>query len=546
VVLKYGGTFNCKDIIEAFSTKVAKIEAPVKVCLIFPPGDFSACILPSQKDQKVLKRLAGFWNLDLRTPVFSDSETSYNALVQAIIMNSRLKKISQELVDDYNVKESSLKDRSNIVRTLRSMKLKKSGPLDLAEFPKAEAALKGTSDPELIPIPFAIPVDRYVKGILNELKSILNERMSHLAPLSPSFSVNSVFNEFFEKGRWSFLSKWLRDTFWIVNDNRNTNGRKEAWPLILEGWEPTSITNRHVAELISEKQGYHIKSHRYVPPGGNVICTRRHVLIGKNSLSNYAAMNSPHLDPKHTEGEFRKYISNLCGSQNNGQTVQVIGLEKKFNDTPLRIDSSGTKWLTRYARSIKINIFEGSYQPFFHLDLFITPGPIKEGKERIYLGEPQEDWVFRPLQFEKFLSQNRDMKSLENKWFKHLKKVLNQIHDQLERLDYEVVRIPIGFMVDFVSVTPIPFNNALIECLDGISGPNRIFLPHFEFNADYLPPEHIRSSVHFRHRSLWIKTALRDLFKHEFDEIIFMPFTFVPSSKGALRCSVNVLRRTVP
>ncbi len=319
------------------------------------------------------------------------------------------------------------------------------------------------------------------------------------------------------------------------------NSLKQSIPLLLESWNQPSIAIRNLAELISDHQGYHIQSTSLPLVGGDIIATPNGILIGKDSICPPQSRNQTY---SNTAAQIFKDKLQKIVTAPKGNIFE-IGTSIPIITLPLKLGGGGSTWWKEYSAILNggntshNSRYSYSFQPFFHIDLFVTPGPTVNNQTTLYVASMNTSWIYREESYLDELKSDDNLQELESKFIDSLERALDSIARnlcQIEGQPFRIKRLPTGLVINKEKILPLSFNNCLVECTAHF---NRIFIPRYTIIDD---PDYSSGTDEDL-----IKNELRDCFKDDFGEkIIFFPYQFSPSGKGALRCSVNVLRRTVP
>ena len=227
--------------------------------------------------------------------------------------------------------------------------------------------------------------------------------------------------------------------------------------------------------------------------GGNILALDGRVLVGKDlQVATPASVPDPEAELKFLTG---------------AKEVVPIGLKDPFK-----------------TKCLKFLQHEESWQPFFHLDLFLLPGGKQhDGKYLVFLGEVSREWTV-------------GLKNQHASDFSRLQEALEEIKAQLEELrdpQIEVCRLPLPLSIGQNRVMTYSFCNGLAE---QAGGKRRIWLPEFSISKRRRRLASILSSAAVEVRSRLGKHGIQTRFVHS-------DFTNTASEGGALHCSVKVLGR---
>jgi hypothetical protein len=148
-----------------------------------------------------------------------------------------------------------------------------------------------------------------------------------------------------------FHSIWAQDAYCVLNDHKG----------IISLLEPLFFTrggDHFIAEQIAAHTKIEIESTEYHVEGGNVLVGDNYALIGRDFLAESIRI-SGETAPQVTRG--------LC---------KVLGVEHLF-------------WIgSKKPLAFPLNVFQGTYQPVFHIDMYITLGGKTTGnKELVFVGD---------------------------------------------------------------------------------------------------------------------------------------------------------------
>ncbi len=213
-------------------------------------------------------------------------------------------------------------------------------------------------------------------------------------------------------------SIWAQDAYCVLND---AGGKT----IMMEPMEFCRYGDHYIAEQIAANTDIEIETTKYYLEGGNLLCGDDYALIGKDYL---------HESMTITGESERKITQNLKKALGVNHIVWV-GQDRKLK--------------------FPLEIYQGEYQPIFHIDMFITlAGKTTQGKELILVGDPRLA--------KKFLGQKPIPTVIAN--------AFDRIAKQLKtdrKLNCEVVRLPLDLWLDDDSDpstgTFLTYNNCLIE-----------------------------------------------------------------------------------
>jgi hypothetical protein len=290
---------------------------------------------------------------------------------------------------------------------------------------------------------------------------------------------------------WAY-SEFVQDAFLVLEDEL-------GHPVLLEG--ASASQSNSLAWHLAASLDCHLKPGLLDMEGGNILIGDDYALIGKNTLLGNLG-RATRLWGEPAQAHLEHYLRHVLGMRQ----VIWLGLEDAWD-----------------AKGFVSNGKE-AFQPFFHLDLFITLlGKDEEGKELVMLAEVAGEHV----------------QGLQDSDLSHLAALnlrLDEVAQQLAEVDvlatrpiFKVIRNKIGGRIiqsedGRRKFLPYAHNNALVECFDGIK---RIFLPSFPNQV------HLQASL------------ARQLSQLGFGQVHFIEhaFEFFAHRGGSLHCLSVVLRR---
>lgn len=191
-----------------------------------------------------------------------------------------------------------------------------------------------------------------------------------------------------------------------------------------------------VADQIAAETNIEIEITKYHLEGGNVLAGDDYIIVGKDYLHH----NERITGESHTE------ITNGFKKLFGVSEIIWLGFE-----SPLRFP---------------IDVPQGTYQPIFHIDMYVTlGGKTVEGKELVFVGDPELA--------KKILGQPAPSAEI----IQAFNKTAEFFESYSDDIEFEVVRLPL----DLWDVTPksgtfLTYNNCLIESFDNA---RNVYLPAY-------------------------------------------------------------------
>ena len=167
---------------------------------------------------------------------------------------------------------------------------------------------------------------------------------------------------------------------------------------------------------------------------------------------------------------------------------------------------------------------EDSFQPIFHLDMFLNFAGLDEsGKEIVLFGDPAMCIELGGLPSHPGVNPTEQVKKAIP--------IFKEVREQIEREGFRVIRLPLVFFNGIV----FSWNNCLVEV--GMNG-KFVYLPSYQTSAD-----HEQLNPTFRGLELYIE----NLYQHLGFEVIWFRhgrfFRTIAEHGGSLHCIVKVMRR---
>lgn len=240
--------------------------------------------------------------------------------------------------------------------------------------------------------------------------------------------------------------------------------------------------------------------------GGNVMRLADHLLLGRDiGLDNGIARSGPHLNPGRQDWEI---LGKRALEEFGGEKVVWVGCE--------RMASHGLKGLAIKSTP--------SWQPLFHLDLFMLPGGKgPDGQLRLFIGKIQnlETQSIRP----------EDLQSLQL-----LQAMLDEVETSLRQQisGVEIAHLPIMASVHEGSIAIESLCNGWVE----VGSQGRLaFLPDYRTH-----PHRDQYAV----RRAMLHDLAADTLAHWGFETRWVDMDFPNLSRhaGALHCAIKILSRT--
>ena len=227
----------------------------------------------------------------------------------------------------------------------------------------------------------------------------------------------------------SWHSIWAQDGYCCLKKDTGET-------VLIEPLEFTRSGDNFVADQVAAETNMEVEVTKYHLEGGNILAGDDYIIVGKDYL---------HYNERIT-GESRTEITN--GFKELFGVSELIWLGF---DSPL---------------SFPINVFQGTYQPIFHIDMYVTlGGKTAGGKELVFVGDP--------ALAKKILNQPAPPAEIVQAF----NKTVEFFELYSNGTKFEVVRLPL----DLWDVTPtsgtfLTYNNCLIESFDNV---RNVYLPAY-------------------------------------------------------------------
>lgn len=306
-------------------------------------------------------------------------------------------------------------------------------------------------------------------------------------------------------------SEWAQDPFCVLTNGGDTSVFLQ--PL---------YSRRYMDKFISLKLATMPDLNMLVKPtellleGGNIFAGDNYILVGKDLLAQNI-MRMLHLKKRDTADE------DLCSE-----------LEESFR-REFGVDHVIWVGFERSRQNWKKKN-ELTYQPAFHLDLFVTPGGMdEEGRHLIFLGDAElANTILKekgngkiPLIAEVIVNEFNEIRKF---WKKYEE---NRTEGMPE---FKVEPVPLFAYQDIL----LPFNNCLIETGEG---QRNAYLPDYEVAAEDDKYEHLNPAIQILKKEMEI--ILKD---HHFTTVKWIGpgrfFRNLALMRGSLHCITKVLKRS--
>ncbi|MED0866381.1 agmatine deiminase family protein [Bacillus safensis] len=261
-----------------------------------------------------------------------------------------------------------------------------------------------------------------------------NLKLINAAPLYP-YNVKRVLkhikNNIFEcelESAWQSI--WAQDGYCCLK-------KEDGTTIMLEPLDFTRYGDNFVADQIAAETDIELEVTKYHIEGGNILAGDNYIIIGKDYL---------HLNEKIT-GENKENITTELKKIFGVEQIIWLGLEKPI-DFP-------------------INVYQGLYQPLFHIDMYITlGGKLENGKELVFVADAKI--AKEILEEEMPPTKISDAFDQTANWLNEYSK---------DGLEFEVIRIPIDLWnVSENQGTFLTYNNCLVEAFEETKN---VYLPSY-------------------------------------------------------------------
>ena len=212
-------------------------------------------------------------------------------------------------------------------------------------------------------------------------------------------------------------------TIW-AQDGYSCIKKEDGTTVLLEPLDFTRGGDHFVADQVAAETNMEIETTKYHLEGGNILAGDNYILIGKDYLHRNEAIT----------GESKKKITNGFKKLFGVDHVIWLGFDDPVN--------------------FPIDVFQGKYQPIFHIDMYITlAGKSDNGKELVFVADAK--WA------KKILDQDPPPATIVQAFNKTADWLAQYNKDGLQ---FEVKRLPIDLWdVNNTQGTFLTYNNCLIE-----------------------------------------------------------------------------------
>lgn len=309
-------------------------------------------------------------------------------------------------------------------------------------------------------------------------------------------------------------TRWIEDPFIVLGMSGNR----------IALLEPFDSRQMQMAGQLSNAYGAFIKSTDLKLEGGNMLVGDDYVLIGKDQL-----LANLELIGVESGETFYSLKENL-----EERLRELLGME--------RIIWVGNSSCLR--NTLEFPGPEFSWQPLFHLDMFLTLGGRSsaqdyQGDEMIFVAELKLD----PDELCNYVQGDLGDEEEDRRWvsLRLFRDRLNEVasffedhHDQYPGPRFHVERFPIQIELKRNHPTVIySFNNCLVEWYDGF---RRIYLPQYDIGEDCEKIKDKAPSL-----QCWTQQLLSDLgYRVTWVDGSFRSYA---KDNGALNCMAKVLKR---
>ncbi|KGJ91003.1 agmatine deiminase family protein [Colwellia psychrerythraea] len=225
-------------------------------------------------------------------------------------------------------------------------------------------------------------------------------------------------------------SIWAQDGYCCLKDDEGNS-------ILIEPLDFTRGGDNFVAEQVAARSNIQVEATKYHIEGGNILAGDNYVIVGSDYL---------HYNKKitgETEQEVTAGFQDLFGVD----TIIWLGFDAPVN--------------------FPIDVFQGTYQPIFHIDMYITlGGKAENGKELIFVGDV--NLAKSVLDQESPLVEIASTFDKTSDWLAAY---------SINGLEFEVVRLPLDLWnVTNSNGTFLSYNNCIIEAFAGIKN---VYLPSY-------------------------------------------------------------------
>lgn len=341
--------------------------------------------------------------------------------------------------------------------------------------------------------------------------------------------------QFYETPNFDNYSQWVRDPFMISNDSgnlatliepvvfwRNLNAPHKNYK------QDRDLADRLVAYAPNNENDIQLE-HDNSPllfHGGNTLIGDEFILVGQD-IFNLRKKEIRVLGRKeYTVCEIKSYFRKWL-SPNSPKEVITVGARlwnmKKFR-SPIKYE----------GKIYNANLLPVSkYQPFYHIDLFITP-----------IGRPSYGAKYQLIMPEIVNASDVHSDLIYTQIIEPWNQQIATIADQLEQYDFEILymKTPMTYFknkTDELFWSVFSYNNCLVEIIgDGI---RKIWIPSFGANqANYEVDNQIVYSKNLANYDKRTKTFLEGHFSKVIQLGNYTPYMLL---KGGVHCLTNFLHR---
>ncbi|WP_234497993.1 agmatine deiminase family protein [Vibrio maritimus] len=215
----------------------------------------------------------------------------------------------------------------------------------------------------------------------------------------------------------SWHSIWAQDGYCCLKDDEGNS-------ILIEPLDFTRNGDNFVAEQIAARTNIQVEVTKYHIEGGNILAGDNYVIVGSDYL-HYNRKITGETDEQITSG-----FQELFGVEN----IIWLGFDNPVN--------------------FPIDVFQGTYQPIFHIDMYITLGGKSEnGRELIFVGDVNLA--------KSVLEQESPLVEIASSFDKTAEWLSGYSQNGIE---FEVVRIPLDLWnISNSQGTFLSYNNCIIE-----------------------------------------------------------------------------------
>lgn len=281
-------------------------------------------------------------------------------------------------------------------------------------------------------------------------------------------------------------------TIW-AQDGYSCIKKEDGTTVLLEPKDFTRSGDHFIAEQVEAATDIETKTTKYHLEGGNILAGDKFILIGKDYL---------HLNQeltKESKAKITKEFKDLFGVDH----VIWLGFDRKIK--------------------FPIDVFQGTYQPIFHIDMYITlAGKSDRGKELVFVADVREA--------KKILGHPAPPNAIVQA-FDETADMLAQYNQG--GLQFEVKRLPIDLWdndIDDKKGVFLSYNNCLIEVFDN---KKNVYLPEYSSVAP--------GSVNRRK----LDNAVKNIFEENGFNVTLLEGAYEELAKrgGSIHCITKALDR---